>query len=519
MLRKKSAASLVPCLGESFPESRVGHKDTFPIETQGGIFHVRWDTDTRVSAVGGVVPLAQFLEATKLFDGWVSDCPLHFTSNRAHDKRDILGTFLLSALHGHSRYAHITGIRHDGVSSGVLGMERVVSEDSVRRALKRMDGEAARRWSQRHLLETLRPLLSEPWILDVDVTIKPIYGGQEGANIGYNPHKPGRPSHAYHSFLLAKARLVLDVEVHPGDEHSSATTRTDLFHWLEKIPRAFWPKLLRGDCGFGTEHMMAWPELVGLPYLFKQRMTKNTKAAVRLVDVNATWHDAGQGWQGTESHLLLSGWSQKRRIIILRRPYQPRYPRNEDKKKITGSQQLCIDEVASLLLTDQRDFEYHVLVTNLPDTIPIIAQCYRERGDAENIFDELKNHWGWTGFTTKKIIPCQIAARMTAQIYNWWSLFVRLASPHHHREAVTSRPILLNTIARQTTTGGQRFLTITSNHTQKTHIAQYFTALTKYLSQFIANANAEQWNATKRWEYLLRKIFSSCFSTITPKTG
>jgi hypothetical protein len=230
MLRKKAPSSLVPCLGESFPSPAIGQKDTFPIETMGGIFHVRWDTAAQVSSVGGVAHFAQFLEATKLFDEWVSDCPLSYESNRAHDKRDILGTFLLSALHGHSRYAHITGIRHDGVSPHVLGMERVVSEDSVRRALQRMDGEASRRWSQSHLVETLRPLLSEPWILDVDVTIKPIYGGQEGAVLGYNPHKPGRPSHAYHSFLLAKARLVLDVEVHPGDEHSSATTRTELFH-------------------------------------------------------------------------------------------------------------------------------------------------------------------------------------------------------------------------------------------------------------------------------------------------
>ena len=40
------------------------------------------------------------------------------------------------------------------------------------------------------------------WILDIDTTIKPIYGHQQGATLGYNPHKPGRPSHAYHSHYL-----------------------------------------------------------------------------------------------------------------------------------------------------------------------------------------------------------------------------------------------------------------------------------------------------------------------------
>ncbi len=31
----------------------------------------------------------------------------------------------------------------------------------------------------------MEPLLAEPWILDVDTTIKPLYGHQEGAVLGY----------------------------------------------------------------------------------------------------------------------------------------------------------------------------------------------------------------------------------------------------------------------------------------------------------------------------------------------
>ena len=36
------------------------------------------------------------------------------------------------------------------------------------------------------------PLLDEPWVLDVDATIKPLHGHPEGAVVGYNPHKPER---------------------------------------------------------------------------------------------------------------------------------------------------------------------------------------------------------------------------------------------------------------------------------------------------------------------------------------
>ncbi|MGH8652831.1 MAG: hypothetical protein ACREYE_11985 [Gammaproteobacteria bacterium] len=44
-----------------------------------------------------------------------------------------------------------------------------------------------------------------------------------------------------------------------------------------------------------------------------------------------------------------------------------------------------------------------VLVTSLDAEIRTIAQLYRDCADAENPFDELKNHWGWGGFTTQDL--------------------------------------------------------------------------------------------------------------------
>ena len=40
---------------------------------------------------------------------------------------------------------------------------------------------------------------------------------------------------------------------------------------------------------------------------------------------------------------------------------------------------------------------------------------------------------------TKDLLRCQIAARNIALLYNWWSLFVRLADPSKRREAITGR--------------------------------------------------------------------------------
>ena len=127
------------------------------------------------------------------------------------------------------------------VNPSLLGMSKVASEDSVRRGLERIEAEDGTSWLHGHLDDTVRPLLSEPWVLDCDTTIKPLYGHQEGAVVSYNPKKPGRPSHAYHAFLMAGTRLVLDVDVAPGNRHRSKSAAPSLWALLDRLGREHWP--------------------------------------------------------------------------------------------------------------------------------------------------------------------------------------------------------------------------------------------------------------------------------------
>src|SRR5512133_459105 len=82
------------------------------------------------------------------------------------------------------------------------------------------------------------------------------------------------------------------------------------------------------------------------------------------------------------------------------------------------------DGQGELFWADPKDgtavWEFGVLVTSLDLEIRSLAQLYRDRGDSENPFDELKNHWGWAGFTTHDLKRCQIIARLIALVYNWW---------------------------------------------------------------------------------------------------
>ena len=169
------------------------------VEAIGARVQVRWNQNEAATPFGQMAYFAEFLNLTGLYRRWIESCPLRYTSPNGSKISDVLGTLFLSVLSGHWRYAHIAALRADGVSAAMLGMDAVVSEDTVRRALRAMEQIAGVNWLQDHLDASALPLLSAPWILDTDVTVKPLYGKQEGAVVGYNPHKPGRPSHAYHT--------------------------------------------------------------------------------------------------------------------------------------------------------------------------------------------------------------------------------------------------------------------------------------------------------------------------------
>lgn len=188
------------------------------LDTFAGKIHVKWSPEATVSSLELLPFFIEFLKTSELFDQWVEDCPLRYTSANAPLKRNLLGTILLSVLSGHWRYAHINAIRGDGINPELLGMSAVASEDSVRRGMKALDEAESGEWLKRHLKASYAPLLQEPWVLDVDSTVKPLYGHQEDAKLGYNPTKPGRPSHAYHSYFIAQIRMVLDMEVQAGNQ-------------------------------------------------------------------------------------------------------------------------------------------------------------------------------------------------------------------------------------------------------------------------------------------------------------
>ena len=520
------------------------------VATPGGVFQVRWDENASASALGQLAFFGEFLEVSGLFEHWVKSCPLHYTSPNAPEVRDVLGTWLLSILDGQRRYAHINGLRGDAVAPQILAMTRIISDESLRRALKALapsvsknctEDEQLKRqaqldkstaWMDAALRESTYAALSTDWILDCDTTVKLLYGNQDGAEIGYNPTKPGRPSHNIHTYWVANLRLVLDAEVKGGKTQPAKYSLPGLMRLLKALPPEKRPQLVRGDTAFGNDPVMVELESIGQKYLTKLRQTAGVKRLIERNWSRQDWQDVGQGSEAVEAQLKLAGWAHARRVVVVRSPLKakPAAVQGLAGKKSKRQENFDFEDTDPL-----KRWDYAVLVTNSNYELKAIGQLYRDRADCENGFDELKNQWGWGGYTTQDLERCNLSARAVALTYNWWSWYVRLAHPSTRLEAITSRPLLLAGVARLTQHAGQSRLLLTLTHAAGDLIKSMVANVRKGLDTILATApqltKRERWTALVR--YIVEKIIdakpknyvqptlmqSNCSQPILPATG
>ena len=155
-----------------------------------------------------------------------------------------------------------------------------------------------------------------------------------------------------------------------------------------------------------------------------------------------------------------------------------------------------------------------MLVTDVAYPLESIGQLYRDRADAENAFDELKNQWGLGGFTTQDINRCQTVARACALVYNWWSWYCRAAHPEGRLEAITSRPLLLAAVGKAVSHANQTTLYLTPLHGRANSLKGLIANIGKALEH--VKAAAEQFKELDRWGCLLRYISDRIAPIIGP---
>jgi hypothetical protein len=252
--------------------------------------------------------------------------------------------------------------------------------------------------------DIIEPALPSSLILDLDSTIETVYGNQEQAKVGPNPHKPGRKS--YHPLLVyeGKTGLCLNAALRPGNQHTAdgaielAKETWDLLSETKIVSYA------RFDKGFAGEDFYGFWEKKQIDYAGKLKWTKRLEKAVyedpspwiRFVDEDIVIEGKTIEYQATS-------WKKARRISVIRKAD-------------------CFDEENQSQIID---FLWeHEAIVNTMDWSPMdVWRFYNQRACMENYIKEAKQGFSINRIATSSFKANELDLLIKLLAYNLFELF------------------------------------------------------------------------------------------------
>jgi len=237
--------------------------------------------------------------------------------------------------------------------------------------------------------------------LDLDSTVITRYGKQEGSLIGYNPKKPGRPSHHPIMAFVADLRMVANSWLRSGNSGSSNNSVCFLRETMDILGKHI-IGLVRADSGFFDGKFADELEERTKDYIVSVKMNAVIKRSIYAIK---TWTQIDNGIEVGEFQYQADGWKKERRIVVLRQKVEER------------------PNACGKYLFEINDYRYQAWMTNLEFAGAEIWRLYRQRADSENRIEELKYDFGINGFCLGKFYATEAAFRCVMLAYNIISLF------------------------------------------------------------------------------------------------
>lgn len=311
---------------------------------------------------------------------------------------------------GVSCFGHLDVVRYDNALCRLLGWECGADH----RAYQRYFNKFSQAINQRVFGEIFRWFFSllvfDNYTLDFDSTVMVREGYQEGAAKGYNPKRPGRPSHHPLLAFVSDVRMIACYWLRPGN--TSATTNYLAF--LEDTLSRLEGKhvgLIRMDSGFFSKPILDNLEQKNLHYIIACRFNNRRKYSLTHQQV---WTEVIEGLDIAETAYQAEGWDRPRRIVVVRQEIEVR-PKAAGKS--IRQLELFEDEA------EYGKYRYSCYVTDLDLPAKIVYDSYRSRDDSENRIKELKSDFCLDDFVSHNFWATEACGNFIVMAYNFMSLF------------------------------------------------------------------------------------------------
>lgn len=347
----------------------------------------RGPDDPALSGVGGLVDFNAFVQREKLGQRLARDFG-HLKSGKQvvypiHTQIQLL---IDAAIVGARRVFDFEWLAADPLFEHLAG-GAVPSIDTLYDDLRRFgpdEREQLEAVVADHGLRLLRERRPKRVTIDIDTTVTPVFGHQEGALPGSNPRYHGRPS--YHPILarIAETDTVLGARLRTGDTALGEADVEDVQVWLDRARDAAGRDAVitaRIDAGGDCAALLGAINDRKCLFVVKAKQTPNLLGAAmqttrwQTVDRDADGHPSRQA---AEIDFQRDDWpsgNERYRVLAVRT--------NER----DSGRQVC--------LWDGLDLSVQFYVTNDHDRdIDDLARVYDDRAGIEPLIAELKNGFG-----------------------------------------------------------------------------------------------------------------------------
>ena len=258
----------------------------------------------------------------------------------------------------------------------------------------------------------------------VDSTVVTVHGHQvAGAEVGYNPHKPGRCS--FHPLLAVDVggRSVVDGFLRPG----SCSSNQGLDGFLRKIVAESGGKahdiVFRLDKGLTSGPVLETIEELGCGYVAKYKLDPRVSARISRI---RRWRSLGGGVFVASFRYQPLSWSKARRFVVIERHQKPKR-----------------EQQPQLGLFDLMEGRYQVMVTNQKLKAENVWRLYNRGVVVEQVIKELKNDLAASSLRHQDFWASEALFLTGVIAYNLLNCLRRLALPGSLRTARLKKIALL----------------------------------------------------------------------------
>ena len=412
-------------------------------------------TATGLTSQAGLIPVIKFLQRMG-FEKTVNQTVPHQRGDNAdYQLTDGIFLTLVGMIGGAGSLAKLCGVWSDSVLRKIAGWTKVPVDTTIGRLFKevtekqisqfeslnhRLRGQI---WRMANRAGVSKVGLNRVQWVDIDSTVDPVYGSQEGAAKGYNPKKKGALSYHPQLAFLAGSKEILQAWFRTGSAYTSNGVVEFVKQLLAHLPNRM-RIIVRADSGYFVGALLDLLDVYGHGYLIKVKL----KNLVSLLTQQQWTAIAGQpDWEQCAFDYRCGEWKVTRRFVAVRQ----RQPKKESPQ---------------LDLLETTEYDYFCYVTTEALTPWQTHKKYGERATCETWIEESKGQMGMGKIRTASFLANAALFHSAVLAYNTlrWMAIMSGSQALRQWEPETIRTYLIRVAGKLLTGNGQLTVKTPDNH-------------------------------------------------------